>query len=218
MPIKAVIYDMDGTLVDSERVSKAAWQRTAERMGVDIPDAMTRSFIGRSVASVKDELAAQVGGVDRALEAFRFHAAYFDELSQDMLALKPGAHESIDRLRAFGCRIGLATSTDRERALARLARFGLEDAFDAITCGDDGIEHGKPAPDIFLLAAERLGTEPVSCAVIEDSFNGVRAGCAAGMHVFMVPDMLAPTNEIAAMCDAVLPSLTELFSAIETVD
>lgn len=214
MPIKAVIYDMDGTLVDSERVSNVAWHRTAEHMGVDIPESMIHSFIGRNAPSVEAELAAQIGGVDRARESFRIHAEYFDKLAPEMLTLKPSAHESIDALRSAGCLIGLATSTDRERAIDRLTRFGLEDAFDSTTCGDDGIKNGKPAPDIFLLAAERLGVEPASCAVVEDSFNGVRAGHAAGMHVFMVPDLLTPTDEIAAMCDAVLPSLAELPAAV----
>lgn len=217
MLIKAVIYDMDGTLVDSEIVSEAAWHRTSELMGVDVPKTMIRSFIGRNAASVEGELAERLGGIDRAHEAFRIHAECFDELADTMLALKPSARESIDSLRAAGCRIALATSTGRVRALARLARFGLQDAFDSIICGDDGIKNGKPAPDIFLLAAERLSVEPALCAVVEDSFNGVRAGYAAGMHVFMVPDLLAPTDEIVAMCDAVLPSLTELPAAVADI-
>lgn len=217
MLIKAAIFDMDGTLVDSECVSKAAWHRTSELMGADIPQTMIRSFIGRNAASVEGELAEQLGGIDRAHEAFRIHNECFDRLSDTMLALKPSARESIDDLRSAGCHIALATSTGRVRALARLARFELQDAFDSITCGDDGIKNGKPAPDIFLLAADRLGVEPAACAVVEDSFNGVRAGHAAGMHVFMVPDLLAPTDEIAAMCDAVLPSLAELPAAVAAV-
>ena len=215
--VTAVIFDMDGTLVDSEHVSKEAWFAAAEQLGVQIPLALYQSFIGRTAASVEDELADYLGGRDRALEAFRVHNEQFDKIARESLDLKPFARESIDALRKVGLKIGLATSTRRRRALLRLERFGLQDAFDAITCGDDGFAHGKPAPDIFLLAADRLGAESVSCAVVEDSFNGVRAGAAAGMHVFMVPDQLEPTAEIVGLCDAVLPSLEGLPAAVASI-
>ena len=215
--ITTVIFDMDGTLVDSEPVSSKAWHVTAERMGVDIPASMLESFLGRNAVSVEEELAVQLGGLERAREAFRIHAEAFDELAPSMIKLKPFAREAIEALRAVGLKIGLATSTGRERAMVRLSRFDLQGAFDSITCGDDGFEHGKPAPDIFLLAAERLGSVPEDCAVVEDSFNGVRAGHAAGMHVFMVPDMMQPTAEAAGMCEAVLPSLAELPDAVAGV-
>lgn len=216
--LKAVIFDMDGTLVDSERVSALAWRDTMDRMNasVDAAQGMFRSFIGRTAASVTAELAEFLGGEDRAKEAFRIHAQMFDELSEDLLELKPAARESIAQLREAGLRIALATSTARPQALARLSRFDLQDAFDVITTGDE-IENGKPAPDIFLKAAERLGVEPASCAVIEDSFNGVRAGHASGAHVFMVPDLVPPTPEITALCDAVLSSLEELAPAVSAV-
>ena len=215
--ITTVIFDMDGTLVDSEPLSRKAWYVTTERMGVDIPTSMLESFLGRNAVSVEADLAAQLGGLEQAREAFRIHAEAFDELAPSMIKLMPFAREALVALRASGLKIGLATSTGRERAMARLALFDLQSAFDSITCGDDGFKHGKPAPDIFLLAAERLGSTPEDCAVVEDSFNGVRAGHAAGMHVFMVPDMMQPTAEVADMCEAVLPSLAELPAALDEV-
>lgn len=215
--IKAAIFDMDGTLVDSERVAVKAWHGVADRMGVDLPDSVINSMIGRNERSCREIVCKQLKG-DRELaqEAFRVHVAIFDELCADELELKPGALESIDELRAIGCLVGLATSTPRVRAVARLERFGLADAFAAVVCGDQ-VERSKPAPDIFLTAAERLGVTPERCAVVEDSLNGVRAGHAAGMHVFMVPDLVAPTAEIEALCDAVLPSLHELVAAVSAV-
>lgn len=212
--IQTVIFDMDGTLVDSERVSQEAWQGAAVDLGVELSGEFTRSFIGRNVVSVRALLAERLGGsVDAANEAIRLHNVHFDELSQTDLTLMPGAREALDQLQAAGFPLALATSTYREKALMRLERFGLGDAFATITCGDD-VENGKPAPDIFLKAAERMGVDPAHCAVIEDSHNGVRAGHAAGAQVFMIPDMVSPTEEIADMCTAVLPSLHELPAAI----
>ena len=215
--IKAVIYDMDGTLMDSERVSIASWHETNRRLGISIPDDVLNSLIGRNAVSCRKIICDYLDGDEQlAGRAFQVHADLFDELCLTELELKPGARESIDALRAAGCHVALATSTARVRAVARLDRFGLVDAFEAITCGDE-VERSKPAPDIFLTAAERLHVEPEFCAVVEDSFNGVRAGHAAGMHVFMVPDVLQPTREVAALCDEVLPTLCELPAAIARV-
>ena len=212
--LEAVIFDMDGTLVDSESVSQKAWKRAARDLGIELPGELIHSFIGRTAPSVHAFLAERLGGsVDAANEAIRLHNVHFDELSQTDLTLMPGAREALDQLQAAGFPLALATSTYREKALMRLERFGLGDAFATITCGDD-VENGKPAPDIFLLAAERMGVDPARCAVIEDSHNGVRSGHAAGAQVFMVPDMVPPTSEIEGMCAAVLESLHELPGAI----
>ena len=212
--LEAVIFDMDGTLVDSERVSQEAWKRAARDLGIELPGELIHSFIGRTAPSVHALMVGHLGGDDElAKECFRLHFVHFDELSQTDLTLMPGAREALDQLQAAGFPLALATSTYREKALMRLERFGLGDAFATITCGDDA-ENGKPAPDIFLKAAERMGVDPAHCAVIEDSHNGVRAGHAAGAQVFMIPDMVSPTEEIADMCTAVLPSLHELPAAI----
>lgn len=211
--IKAVIFDMDGTLVDSERVSVAAWADAGRQMGIDFPPELIHSFIGRHVTSINAQLAEVLGSEELAAEARRVHTELFDTRCVTELELKPGARESIDALRRVGLAVGLATSTQRHRALERLERFGLEDAFDSITCGNE-VENSKPAPDIFLEAARRMDADPARCAVVEDSFNGVRAGHAAGMQVFMVPDIVQPIEEITVLCAAVLDSLHELADAV----
>lgn len=212
--LEAVIFDMDGTLVDSERVSQEAWKRAARDLGIELPGELIRSFIGRTAPSVHALMVEHLGGDDElAKECFRLHLVHFDQICETDLTLMPGAREALDELHAAGYPLALATSTYRSKAIPRLDRFGLRDMFASITTGDE-IENGKPAPDIFLLAAERMGVDPTCCAVIEDSHNGVRSGHAAGAQVFMVPDMVPPTSEIEGMCAAVLESLHELPGAI----
>lgn len=214
--VTTVIYDMDGTLVDSERLSLIAWKRSIEEFGSPFPTSVVETFIGRNRADILAIVAEQTGSEELALKIYDRHIDFFVDLCETDLELKPGAVESLNALREAGLRVGLATSAGRDRVGGRLGRFGLEDGFDAITCGDE-VSHSKPEPDIFLEAARRLGAEPAACVVVEDSFNGVRAGRAAGMHVFMVPDILQPTEEIAGLCDAVLPSLNELPAAVAAI-
>lgn len=217
-PIQAVIFDMDGTLVDSERVGQKAWAATADEMGFEIPDDFVRAFIGRNSQSCRAMLAEHLNGdVDLANRVFDLHVSLFLKFVETDLELKPGAIEALEALKAAGFPLAIATSTARVRALPRLERFDMTRYFDSITCGDE-IENGKPAPDIFIESAARLGYDPALCAVIEDSHNGVRSGHASGARVFMIPDIVAPTPEIEGMCAAVLPTLHELPAAIASVN
>lgn len=213
-PIQAILFDMDGTLVDSERVGQKAWAATADEMGIDIPEDLVRSFIGRPSHSCRTLLAEHLGGdVDLADRVFDLHIELFLRFVETDLELKPGAIEVLEALKEAGYPLAIATSTARVRAVPRLERFDMLKYFDSVTCGDE-IENGKPAPDIFIESARRLGVDPAACAVIEDSHNGVRSGYAAGAQVFMVPDLMAPTPEVESLCAAVLPSLHELPEAI----
>ena len=126
-----------------------------------------------------------------------------------MLDLKPGAREIVENLHARGLKLAVATSTGTIQAHEKFDRFGLTPYFDVFTCGDE-LNRSKPEPDIFLLAASRLGVDPANCVVVEDSFNGVRAGHAAGMHTIMVPDINNPTKEIAKLAEAVVPALSDV--------
>ena len=212
--VSSIIFDMDGTLVDTEVVSQAAWDQALRRAGVENPAPIRRSFIGCNVVSNSRTLAGVLGSEERVHEVYKDHDKTFAELSRTELVAKPGARETLEALRADGYRMALATSTSREPALARLARFNLDKMFDAMVCGDE-IEHGKPDPEIFLRAAAALDVKPELCVVVEDSLNGVRAGHAAGMHVIMVPDLVEPTEEITGMCDAVVDTLFEVEGAVK---
>ena len=154
-------------------------------------------------------LTEHVGSERIANEMFEDHKVIEDELYSTMLDLKPGAREVVENLHARGLKLAVATSTRTIQAHEKFDRFGLTPYFDVFTCGDE-LNRSKPEPDIFLLAASRLGVDPASCVVVEDSFNGVRAGHAAGMHTIMVPDINNPTKEIAKLAEAVVPTLSDV--------
>lgn len=215
--LDAVIFDMDGTLVDSERLGFKAWEMVGERDGVPIPRDLYVSFVGRAYPPVIELLADYLGSEERARWAYDRHVEHEHELARTDLRAMPGAREVLESLSEDGYRLGLATSSRRATVEERLGRLGMLDFFESVTCGPEA-EHSKPHPAIYLLAAERMGARPGACAVVEDSPNGVRSGHAAGMHVFMVPDMIDPTDEIERACEAVLPNLASLPGALAVLE
>lgn len=212
--MQAVIFDMDGTLIDTERVSQAAWRHAARDFGITIPEKILHAFVGCSIPNAMKMIDVAFGDPALTVKLFDRRHEIFDANWEDELALKPGAAEAIAAARERGLAVALATSSARDRAITSMEHFGLMDAFEA-TVFDEDIEHHKPAPDVYLVAAEHLGVEPVRCIAVEDSFNGVRAGAAAGMRVIMVPDYNEPTSDIRALCPTVLPSLLEFPVALE---
>ena len=216
--LQAVIFDMDGTLIDTEVVSQRAWAVALRRAGLPGDTSyISKGFIGRSVASILPELAELLGGLPQAEQAYLVHNETFVELSETELRPKPGARDTVLALRAAGYRVGLATSTYRAPCGRRLARFGMEGIFDAITCGDE-ISCGKPDPEIFFAAAAALDAEPARCAVVEDSPNGIRAAHAAGMHPVFIPDLVSLPGSVLAQCELQLSSLAELEAALATLE
>ncbi len=212
--IQAVVFDMDGTLVDSEGVSRHAWDVAADELGVSLPASFIDTLLGRNSRACRGLLVEHLGGDEElAQRAVDIHLRAFLELAATDLKLKPGAHEALEALRTAGLPLAVATSTARVRAIPRLERFSLTSYFTAIVCGDE-VPNGKPEPDIFIEAARRLGVDPAECAVVEDSFNGVLAGHGSGAQVYMVPDLMDPTDEIGALCTTVLASLHDLPEAI----
>ena len=134
---------------------------------------------------------------------------YYDHYEREGLPLKSGARELLSALNGSGTPLALASSTRTETVRRELRDAGLLDFFDVVIGGDQ-VTRSKPHPEIFLRAAAELGTAPEECCVIEDSFNGIRAAAAAGMHPLMVPDMLQPDEEILALAERVFPSLHEV--------
>lgn len=212
--MQAVIFDMDGTLIDTERVSQAAWRRAAQDFRIEIPERILHAFVGCSIPNAMNMIDDEFGDPAFTERLFNRRHEIFDATWEDELELKPGAAEAVAAVRERGLAVALATSSVRDRAITSMERLGLMELFDAAVFDED-IEHHKPAPDVYLAAADHLGVEPTRCVAVEDSFNGVRSGAAAGMRTIMVPDYNEPTPEIRALCAEVLTTLHELPAALD---
>ena len=203
----AVIFDMDGLMLDTEPLAARAWGDAAAALGVEFDRALAVAMVGRNFIDCTAMVRARYGAdypVDALLGSW--HAAYDDIVEREGLALKPGLHELLDWLELHGVRRAVATSTRRERARTKLVRTTLWPRFHDLVGGDE-VARGKPAPDIYVEAARRLGAGAGECLVLEDSEPGVRAALAAGMMPIMVPDLHAPPEELLALGLLVLPTL-----------
>lgn len=205
-PCQAVIFDMDGLLLDTERIYRRALIDAATLMGVELTEALHERFIGLPGA-VCDAMLVEHFGPGFAIDDYRrcFTAEAERHLSAG-IPVKTGVAELLDFLDAEGIPKAVATSSRRPTVELYLGRTGLLHRFDAIATRSD-VACGKPEPDVFLKAAEWLGIPPAACIALEDSFNGIRAAHRAGMAAIMVPDLLRPTEEIRGLCAAVIDDL-----------
>jgi HAD superfamily hydrolase (TIGR01509 family) len=212
-PIEAVLFDMDGLLLDTEAVYTRALLAAAEANGVEMPLAFCHSMIGIPGKEC-DILIQEFFGPAFSLEPFResFRVAVAGELAAG-IAVKTGARAIIDFLRDRELPIAIATSTTRLTAERHLREAGLFAHFAAVVTRDD-VEHPKPAPDIYLEAARRLGVAPERCVALEDSHNGLRAAHAAGTMAIMVPDILQPSDEARDQSVAIARDLHEALALL----
>ena len=210
LQVKAVIFDMDGLLLDSERLAMRALASAAAEMGIDAPESFCHAMIGLP-ADHCQRLVRERFGESFSVENYLGEASsHMDRLVEaGALTLKTGVLELLCHLDELGMPKAVATSSSRAKADRHLRHVGILDRFDAIVTRDD-VCRGKPHPDLFLRAAEELGMAPDSCLGLEDSYNGVRAASAAGLTVIMVPDLLAPTDEMRARCVMVAGDLLKV--------
>jgi HAD superfamily hydrolase (TIGR01509 family) len=207
---RAVIFDMDGLMLDTERIAHAAWRQASSALGVEFDPGVAQRMIGRNHTDCRALILDHHGESFPVDELFAATGKAYDEIAaREGVGLKQGLTRLLDWLEAEGVPRAVATSTRRPRAIAKLERAGLLGRF-AVLVGGDEIARGKPAPDIFLAAAGRLSMPPDVCLVLEDSEPGIRAAMAAGIAAIMVPDMHPPSADLLALSPLVLPSLFEV--------
>ena len=213
--IKAVLFDMDGVVLDTEKLYVRFWQEAAVSLGFP----MTREH-----ALGMRSLSREVG--ERQLKAFLGEDVDYMEVRDKRIELmsafieshgvetKPGIHELLTYLKEKGIKTSIATSSPLDRTKKYLSQVGLVDDFDALVSGHM-VAHGKPAPDIYQYAAENLGLKPEECLVLEDSPTGILAAYRAGCIPVMVPDQDEPNEETRKMLYAVAENLEAVISLIE---
>ena len=212
--IKLVIFDMDGLMFDTERLSAALWVKHAPTFGLHLKIEDLTLLRGRNAADGRAAFLEKFGAnapFDALCAAMR---AEFQDSLRTKMPILPGLMELLTFLQGQKIPMAVVSSTRKELVQQHLKVAGIISYFDALICGDM-VKHSKPCPDIYLLAAQTLCVTPANCLVLEDSYNGVRAGHSAGCYTVMVPNMDLPTPEMLEKADAVLPSLFEVISLIQ---
>ena len=204
----AVIFDMDGLMLDSERAINACMAQAARELGHDIPDTLWLQMIGGGDGLCRRLVAGRIGeaAADELLERSE---VLYDAVANAGIDHRPGIVDLLEWLVARNLPRAVATSTRRPLAMRKLQAAGLLPYFDAV-CTSSDVARPKPAPDVYLLAATRLGVAPPRCLVLEDSPTGVRAALAAGMHVIQIPDLLEPDESVRALGHRIAGSLHEV--------
>jgi HAD superfamily hydrolase (TIGR01509 family) len=205
----AVVFDMDGLILDNEPIYRDAMMAAATGGGHDLTLGLYLTTVGLSTEATRTVLSEHFGKAFDFDDFWTVASRRFHEMAASQLRLKPGVIELLNVLDDIGLPRAIATSSCREGVQRALTAFGLVDRFQAVVAQGD-YARGKPNPDPFLKAAERLGLEPARCLALEDSHNGVRAASGAGMMTIMVPDLLAATPEMERLCICIVRDLHQV--------
>lgn len=215
--IKAVVFDMDGVIFDSEKLYRKHWMITGEEY--NIPKITMKELCNKIAGATKEhneKLMKSYFGEEFDYDTFR--GKTMERMDEDIrkngVDLKPGVLELFQYLKEHNIKIGLATSTAQMRAEKNLKNAGILEEFDQIVYGGI-VPKGKPAPDIYLKACEDLGINPSEAIGVEDSINGVKSASAAGLYTIMVVDLIEPTEEIKPLAKQIYHSLFEIIDLLQ---
>ncbi len=214
---RAVIFDMDGLMLDSERITRMAWQRAMIDFGYTFSDETYLKMVGRTLQDV-DRILAGIYRAEFQFDKICLRTRQYAEehIARHGIPIKPGLPEVLDLIDTLSLAKAVASSTDREGVIYKLSLTGLIERFETIVCGDE-IQNGKPAPDIFQVTAKRLRIPAELCLVLEDSEAGVKAAYAAGMTPIMVPDIKPPSAETLLSAHRIFSSLHEVCSYLRDI-
>lgn len=206
----AVIFDLDGLILDTEPLARVGWRRALAEWGYALSDADFFSMLGLTLAGVEPLLRQRLGDViPFSAMAERKQQYVREQIEQAGIPIKPGLFSLLDWLDAHARPYAIASATARANIAHKLGLTHLTEHF-PVYVGSDEVAHSKPAPDLFLEAAHRLAAPPARCVVLEDSEAGLQAAQAAGMRAIMVPDLKPPTPALAQQVYRVCPSLAEV--------
>ena len=216
MEIKAVLFDMDGLMVDTESLSTEAFINSAKAQGYNMTKEETLKVLGFTKANIYQFWIDYFQGTNvDGKKLVDDHYEYIENVLYTVGPEKmPYVEELLKYLREKNYKIAVASSSDTADIKNNLEKTKLEKYIDEIASGAE-VENGKPAPDVFLLAAERLDVDPKDCLILEDSKAGVKAGKASGAMVFMVPDMFTVDKECEDTADRILTNLGEVIEILE---
>lgn len=213
--VKAVLFDMDGLIFDTEKLAEKGWMKAGEIFGYRVTQNETAKIRGCNTLANSRLFQEWFGDSEFYEKGREIRNSYILEyVRENGMPVKEGMHELFQYLREHGIKTALATSTQRESVEEYFKYTDLPYAFDVTVCGTE-VQNGKPAPDIFLTAAEKLGVKPEECLVLEDSPNGITAGHAAGCKVIMIPDMDKPEEKITKLCTKICQNLREIITYLE---
>lgn len=210
----AIIFDHDGTLVDTETPDFLAWEMLYREYGALITkEHWAKVAVGHmnGYQQLFAELMAQNGHIALTPAGLRRQLEQFWTITLENVTLMPGAEALLNQLRQAGYPLAVATASDRQWVTRWLSRFQLEPYFQTVVTMDD-VTHNKPAPDVYLLAAERLGARPERCLVFEDSLAGLQAAKAAGMTAVVIPSHITASLDFS-LADHIIPSLEQVSAA-----
>lgn len=214
MRIRGILFDMDGLMFDTERIHDLSFEYVKKEWGIDLRAGMP-DMTGMSVKDIA-RLYLDKYGPEYDFYGIREKRVAFVEqyYRENGIPIKPGLRELVAYLRDHGYRWAMATSTSRAGAERNLRLAGMTEDFPNYVCGDM-VERSKPDPQIFLRAAEEIGTAPAETVVLEDSYNGIRAAHAGGFAACMVPDLREPDDEISALLTRRFDTLLDVIPFLE---
>ena len=214
---KAVVFDMDGVLVDTEKIYRQSWKKNAATIGMS-EDEMEHwcDWIAGGNTESKARLFKSIRGEDFDYLAFRQRTMdlFNEHVAKYGIDIKPYVEDTLKFLKEKGIKIAVATSTSRDRAMQRLESVHIAEYFDEMVCGDE-IAKGKPDPDIYYRACEKLGIEPEMAVAVEDSLNGIVSASVAGLYTVMVVDLIKPNETTEEYADETLYDIRDMWSLFQ---
>ncbi|ANS88039.1 Putative pyrophosphatase PpaX [Vibrio scophthalmi] len=215
MNYKAAIFDMDGLLLDTERVCMRVFKQACQTVELPFYQDVYLSIIGRNAAGI-EKIFRDAYGDDLPKLHAEWRANYDAIVRHQAIPVKEGVVELLEWLKANNIPTAVATSTHKDLASIKLKLAGIDHYFDNLTCGCE-VTNGKPDPEIYQLAARRLGVEPEQCIAFEDSNNGVLSAVSAKMRTFQIPDLVEPSEEIKALGHEIEPSMMTVLAKLKAL-